>query len=79
MSEDLPPRLVERIISERTEKSSNGGFSHLKDLVFAAVVLAAGATIWEQQRTIDDIRTDIAVLKLHCPDQPVRRGSSPGS
>jgi hypothetical protein len=63
-------RVVERII----ENHGNGGFAKLKDTVFLAVILAAGAIIWAQQRSIDKIETDIAVLNLKCIDKPLLRG-----
>ncbi len=72
--DDPSPRreiLVERVV----EKEPNGGFTRVKDAVFMAVILAAGAIIWSQQSTIDAIKTDVAVLKLKCDKQPIYRGA----
>ena len=66
-------RVVERIIESH---NGNGGYNGLKNIVFVAVVLAAGGIIWAQQRSIDEIQTQIAVLNLKCSNQPLRRGSS---
>jgi hypothetical protein len=66
-------RIVERIIENH---GGNGGFNRLKDVVFLAVVLAAGGIIWAQQSSIDDIRLQIAVLNLKCQNAPVHRGAN---
>ncbi len=60
---------IERII----ERGSNG-YGRLKDVVFTAVILAAGAVIWAQQSTLNEIQKDVAVLKVKCNEQPVWRG-----
>lgn len=72
-----PSRMVERII-ERTEQPTNGGFGRFKDVVFVAIFLGAGAVIWEQQQTIGAIERDVAVLKVVCGNQPVKRGIPSG-
>ena len=63
------PHLVERII----ERNGNG-FGRLKDIVFSAVILAAGGVIWAQQSKLNQIETDVAILKLKCTEQPLMRG-----
>ncbi len=67
------PRGVRELIIER---NGNGSYGRLKDLVFSAIILGAGAIIWAQQSSIDSIKTDIAVLKLKCSKQPVERGAN---
>lgn len=70
---DPADRIVERIIESH---HGNGGYNRLKDIVFVAVVLAAGSIIWAQQRALDQIELQIAVLNLKCKSQPLERGSS---
>jgi hypothetical protein len=65
--------VVERIIERN---GSNGGFNKLKDVVFLAIILGAGAIIWQQQATIADIKQHLAVLDLKCDKQPVFRGGA---
>lgn len=66
-------RIVERIIESH---NGNNGYNRLKDIVFVAVVLAAGSIIWAQQRALDQIELQIAVLNLKCSDKPLHRGPS---
>lgn len=70
---DPSHQIVERIIESH---NGNGGYNGLKNIVFVAVVLAAGGIIWAQQRSIDEIETQIAVLNLKCSNQPLHRGAS---
>ncbi len=68
-------RIVERIIERSAKDVKSGSYGHLKDVVFVAIILSAGAIIWAQQSAIDSIRTEIAGLKLKCDKPPVYRGS----
>lgn len=69
-------KLVDRIIERPSSREPRSSFGSFKDYVFGAVIVGAGYIIWQQQQTISDIKTHLAVLDLKCRDQPIERGAS---
>jgi len=70
--EEEGTRVVERIIERPS--NGNGSYNRLKDVVFTAIILAAGGIIWQQQEKIDAISIHLAQLDLKCEQKPVYRG-----